>query len=76
MSAELYNRPDDRGRISETSVNFYQTTLRNIPDDSYLHTQRCENLKFHLDNTGLHCNFISAVDASYVRNNHMRFQIE
>jgi hypothetical protein len=30
---------------SETSVNFYQTTWRNIPEDSYLHTRRRENLK-------------------------------
>jgi hypothetical protein len=32
---------------SETSVNFYQTTRRNIPEDSHLHTRRCENLKSH-----------------------------
>jgi hypothetical protein len=25
---------------SETSVNFYQTTRRNIPEDSHLHTHR------------------------------------
>jgi hypothetical protein len=30
---------------SETSVNFYQTTRRNIPEDSHLHTHRRENLK-------------------------------
>jgi hypothetical protein len=33
---------------SETSVNFYQTTRRNIPKDSHLHTRRREDLKFHL----------------------------
>jgi hypothetical protein len=33
---------------SETSVNFYQTTRRNNPEDSHLHTQRRENLKSHL----------------------------
>jgi hypothetical protein len=33
--------------ISETSVNFYQTTRRYIPEDSYLHTRRRENLKSH-----------------------------
>jgi hypothetical protein len=33
---------------SETSANFYQTTRRNIPEDSYLHTRRRENLKSHL----------------------------
>jgi hypothetical protein len=31
---------------SETSVNFYQTTRRNIPEDSHLHTHRREKLKF------------------------------
>jgi hypothetical protein len=31
----------------ETSENFYQTTRRNIPEDSHLHTRRRENLKFH-----------------------------
>jgi hypothetical protein len=30
---------------SETSVNFYQTTRRNITEDSHLHTRRRENLK-------------------------------
>jgi hypothetical protein len=30
---------------SETTVNFYQTTRRNNPEDSYLHTPRRENLK-------------------------------
>jgi hypothetical protein len=32
---------------SETSVNVYQTTRRNIPEDSYRHTRRRENLKSH-----------------------------
>jgi hypothetical protein len=32
---------------SDTSVNVYQTTRRNIPEDSYLHTRRRENLKSH-----------------------------
>jgi hypothetical protein len=32
---------------SETSVNFYQTTRRNIPEDSHLHTRGLENLKSH-----------------------------
>jgi hypothetical protein len=30
---------------SETSVNFYQTTQRNIPEDSHLHTRHRKNLK-------------------------------
>jgi hypothetical protein len=33
---------------SETSVNFYQTTRRNNPEDSHLHTHRRENLKSHM----------------------------
>jgi hypothetical protein len=33
---------------SETLVNFYQTTCRNIPEGCHLHTRRFENLKFHL----------------------------
>jgi hypothetical protein len=32
---------------SETSENFYRTTLRDNPEDSHLHTRRRENLKFH-----------------------------
>jgi glycyl-tRNA synthetase alpha subunit len=32
---------------SETSVNFYQTTRGNIPEDSHLHTHRHQNLKSH-----------------------------
>jgi hypothetical protein len=30
---------------SERSVNFYQTTRRNNPEDSHLYTRRRENLK-------------------------------
>jgi hypothetical protein len=32
---------------SETSINIYQTSLRNIPEDSDLHTCGRENLKSH-----------------------------
>jgi hypothetical protein len=32
---------------SETLVNLYQTTRRNIPEDSNLHNRRGENLKSH-----------------------------
>jgi hypothetical protein len=32
---------------SKTSVNFYQTTRRNVPEDSHLHTRRRENPKSH-----------------------------
>jgi hypothetical protein len=30
---------------SETSANFYQSTRRNNPEDSHLHTRRRKNLK-------------------------------
>lgn len=33
------------GSTSETSINFYQTTRRVIPEDSRLHSHRRENLK-------------------------------
>jgi hypothetical protein len=36
---------------SETSVNFYETTRCNIPEDGLLHTRQRENLKAHRDNT-------------------------
>jgi hypothetical protein len=36
---------------SEMSVNFYQITRRNIPENSHLHTRCRENLKSHLDQT-------------------------
>jgi hypothetical protein len=32
---------------SETLVNLYQTTRRNNPKDSHLHTHCCENLNSH-----------------------------
>jgi hypothetical protein len=33
--------------ISETPVNLYGTSQRNIPEDSHLHTPRRENVKSH-----------------------------
>jgi hypothetical protein len=33
--------------ISKTSVNLYETTRRNVPENSHLHTRHCENLKTH-----------------------------
>jgi hypothetical protein len=38
----------EAARPSETLVNFYQTTRRYNPEDSYLRTHRRENLKFYL----------------------------
>jgi hypothetical protein len=33
---------------SDTSVNIYQITRRNISEDYHLHTRRRENLKSHI----------------------------
>jgi hypothetical protein len=43
---------------SEMSVNFYQTTRRNKPVDSHLHTRRRENLKSHEYNLHRHIIFL------------------
>jgi hypothetical protein len=40
---------------SETSVKYYRTTRRNIPEDSHLHTLRRKNLKSHPINTRFVC---------------------
>jgi hypothetical protein len=34
--------------ISKTSINFYQTSRRNNPEDSHRHIHRRENLTSHL----------------------------
>jgi hypothetical protein len=39
----------EAGSTSETSVNFYQTKRRNIPEDSHLHNRSRENLKSHVN---------------------------
>jgi hypothetical protein len=44
---------------SETSVNFYQTTRRNNPEDSHFHTRRRENLKSHKSKTDFRNTWIS-----------------
>jgi hypothetical protein len=43
----------EAARISETSVNIYQTTRRKIPEDSHLHSRRHENQKSHTQTTGV-----------------------
>jgi hypothetical protein len=37
----------EAANTSETSVNFYQTTRRNNPEDNRLHTRGLENQKSH-----------------------------
>jgi hypothetical protein len=39
----------EAARISETLVNFYQTTRRYNPEDSHLRTHRRENFKSYLN---------------------------
>jgi hypothetical protein len=52
----VMSKPRVRNRfliyISETLVNFYQTTQRYHPKDSHLHTRHHENLKSYNDSTG------------------------
>jgi hypothetical protein len=38
----------EAANTSAMSVNFYQTTWRNNPEDSHLHIRRRENMKSHL----------------------------
>jgi hypothetical protein len=40
----------EAARTSETPVNFYQSTWRNIPEDCHFHVRRRENLKSRLLN--------------------------
>jgi hypothetical protein len=47
MLAASIIRAMEAASTSETSISFYQTTRRNIPEDSHLHTCRRENLKSH-----------------------------
>jgi hypothetical protein len=50
-------------RTPETSVNFYVTTQRNIPEDSHLRIRRRENPKSHL----AHC--LVDITANYLNTN-------
>jgi hypothetical protein len=43
----------------EMSVNFYETTRRNIPEDSHLHTRRRENSQLGLQENVFSCSVIS-----------------
>jgi hypothetical protein len=44
----------EASNTSKTPVNFYQTTQRNIPEDSHFLSRRRENLKSHLMH-GVYC---------------------
>jgi hypothetical protein len=47
MLATSIIRAMEAVNTSETSVSFYETTWRNSPEDSHLHTRHPENLKSH-----------------------------
>jgi hypothetical protein len=49
----------DAESASETSANFYKTTLRKIPNEGHLHTRRRENLKYHFINRVFFTSFSS-----------------
>jgi hypothetical protein len=48
LTFQLRAPMNEAAGTSETSVNIYQTTRLNIPEDSYLDSRRRENLKFHI----------------------------
>ena len=41
-------RWDMNSWCSETSVHFYHTIQRNIPEDNYIYSHHCVNLRSHL----------------------------
>lgn len=43
--AYFLHHQGDNGSISETSVNFFETTRRSISENCHIHTHRSENLK-------------------------------
>jgi hypothetical protein len=45
LAASIIRTMSKTHRPDETSVNVYQITWRNNPEDSHLHTRRRENLK-------------------------------
>jgi hypothetical protein len=49
LAASIIRAMMEAESTSETSVIFVQTTWRNNPEDSRLHTRRRENLKSHQD---------------------------
>jgi hypothetical protein len=48
LSASIIGTMMEAVTTFETSVNFYQTTRHNVPEDSHLHIRRHENLKAYL----------------------------
>jgi hypothetical protein len=52
----------EAARTSERLVKIYQTTRRNNPEDSHLHTRRRENLKSNLTNR-----FVTTILGTYMQ---------
>jgi hypothetical protein len=48
IAAFFYILKMDLAKPPEKSTNFYKATSLHISEDSFLHGQRHENLKFHL----------------------------
>jgi hypothetical protein len=46
-ACRFHRQGDEAASTYEMSVKFYQTTRRNKPEDSHLHTRRPRNLKSH-----------------------------
>jgi hypothetical protein len=55
LAASVIRAIMEAASTSKTSVNFYQTTRRNNPEDNYPHTRRRENLKSHYKSCALVC---------------------
>jgi hypothetical protein len=51
LAALFYTIKMESAGSSETLMNFYQATRRHVSEDSFLHSQRRENLKFHVCNS-------------------------
>jgi hypothetical protein len=52
LAAAIINLMMEAASTSETLLNTYQTTQRYNPEDSHLHTRRCENLKSYMYHLG------------------------
>jgi hypothetical protein len=49
LAASIISTMMEAASTTETSLNLYQTTRRNNPEDSHRHTRRRENLKSYLE---------------------------
>jgi hypothetical protein len=56
-----------RQYTSEPSVNYSETTWHYIPEDSKLHTRRCENLKSHNNGLVFKCCILHKIMERYIK---------